>query len=95
MNEFNTPITGAAHPSFGLAALCIIGGTVAFIKKGIHYTYIGNIKFKCIFKGSKPSLIAGLSLGSSYALSGYLINQNKDYGLELASVCFLKSISNS
>ncbi|KAI9369699.1 transmembrane proteins 14C-domain-containing protein [Aspergillus egyptiacus] len=34
--------------------------------------------------GSRPSLIAGLGLGVSYAFSGYLIKQNKDYGTELA-----------
>ncbi|KAJ9201655.1 hypothetical protein DTO166G4_4138 [Paecilomyces variotii] len=34
--------------------------------------------------GSKPSLIAGLGLGASYAYAGYLIKQNKDYGTELA-----------
>ncbi|KAI1800988.1 transmembrane proteins 14C-domain-containing protein [Daldinia bambusicola] len=33
---------------------------------------------------SRPSLIAGLGLGVSYALSGYLIKENKDYGTELA-----------
>ncbi|KAL2807719.1 transmembrane proteins 14C-domain-containing protein [Aspergillus granulosus] len=34
--------------------------------------------------GSKPSLIAGLGLGASYAFAGYLIKENKDYGTELA-----------
>ncbi|OQE25062.1 hypothetical protein PENSTE_c006G10121 [Penicillium steckii] len=33
---------------------------------------------------STPSLIAGLGLGTSYALSGYLIKENKDFGTELA-----------
>ncbi|CBF87113.1 transmembrane proteins 14C-domain-containing protein [Aspergillus tetrazonus] len=33
---------------------------------------------------SRPSLIAGLGLGVSYAFSGYLLKQNKDYGAELA-----------
>ncbi|KAF5865994.1 hypothetical protein ETB97_001572 [Aspergillus alliaceus] len=33
---------------------------------------------------SAPSLIAGVGLGISYACSGYLIKQNKDYGTELA-----------
>ncbi|KAI1099615.1 transmembrane proteins 14C-domain-containing protein [Jackrogersella minutella] len=33
---------------------------------------------------SKPSLIAGLGLGASYAYAGYLIKGNKDYGTELA-----------
>ncbi|KAF7530205.1 hypothetical protein G7054_g9616 [Neopestalotiopsis clavispora] len=34
--------------------------------------------------GSKPSLIAGIGLGASYAVAGYLIKENKDYGTELA-----------
>ncbi|KAH8730020.1 transmembrane proteins 14C-domain-containing protein [Phaeosphaeriaceae sp. PMI808] len=34
--------------------------------------------------GSKPSLIAGLVLGASYGVAGYLIKENKDYGTELA-----------
>ncbi|BCS21846.1 TMEM14 family protein [Aspergillus puulaauensis] len=33
---------------------------------------------------STPSLVAGLGLGVSYAFSGYLLKQNKDYGAELA-----------
>ncbi|KAL3472548.1 transmembrane proteins 14C-domain-containing protein [Aspergillus californicus] len=33
---------------------------------------------------STPSLVAGLGLGVSYAVSGYLLKQNKDYGAELA-----------
>ncbi|KAL4876556.1 transmembrane proteins 14C-domain-containing protein [Aspergillus karnatakaensis] len=33
---------------------------------------------------SAPSLIAGVGLGVSYAYSGYLLKQNKDYGSELA-----------
>ncbi|KAL4809826.1 transmembrane proteins 14C-domain-containing protein [Aspergillus unguis] len=33
---------------------------------------------------SRPSLIAGLGLGASYAFSGYLLKGNKDYGAELA-----------
>ncbi|BDD62508.1 hypothetical protein MPDQ_006003 [Monascus purpureus] len=33
---------------------------------------------------STPSLIAGVGLGISYAYSGYLIKENKDYGTELA-----------
>ncbi|KAJ0418204.1 transmembrane proteins 14C-domain-containing protein [Aspergillus carlsbadensis] len=33
---------------------------------------------------SRPSLIAGLGLGASYAFAGYLIKENKDYGTELA-----------
>ncbi|OJI99676.1 hypothetical protein ASPVEDRAFT_126722 [Aspergillus versicolor CBS 583.65] len=33
---------------------------------------------------STPSLVAGLGLGVSYAASGYLLKQNKDYGAELA-----------
>ncbi|KAK6459999.1 transmembrane proteins 14C-domain-containing protein [Scheffersomyces coipomensis] len=35
-------------------------------------------------KGSLPSLIAGVTLGSLYGVSGYLLKQNGDYGLELA-----------
>ncbi|KAL1873225.1 hypothetical protein Daus18300_004045 [Diaporthe australafricana] len=34
--------------------------------------------------GSKPSLIAGVGLGVSYGLAGYLLKENKDYGSELA-----------
>ncbi|KAJ4391950.1 hypothetical protein N0V93_005570 [Gnomoniopsis smithogilvyi] len=34
--------------------------------------------------GSKPSLIAGVGLGASYGLAGYLLRENKDYGSELA-----------
>ncbi|KAI2463444.1 transmembrane proteins 14C-domain-containing protein [Annulohypoxylon bovei var. microspora] len=33
---------------------------------------------------SLPSIIAGLGLGASYAYSGYLLKNNKDYGAELA-----------
>ncbi|KAI1776450.1 transmembrane proteins 14C-domain-containing protein [Hypoxylon cercidicola] len=33
---------------------------------------------------SRPSLVAGLGLGLSYAYAGYLIKGNKDYGTELA-----------
>ncbi|KAF3028876.1 hypothetical protein E8E15_007927 [Penicillium rubens] len=33
---------------------------------------------------SAPSLIAGVGLGISYAYSGYLIKENRDYGTELA-----------
>ncbi|KAK1967727.1 transmembrane protein 14C [Colletotrichum eremochloae] len=33
---------------------------------------------------SKPSLIAGLTLGASFACAGYLLKKNKDYGAELA-----------
>ncbi|CRK30083.1 hypothetical protein BN1708_015740 [Verticillium longisporum] len=33
---------------------------------------------------SKPSLIAGLTLGTSFAFAGYLLKKNKDYGAELA-----------
>ncbi|CAN3355927.1 hypothetical protein DICA4_C01596 [Diutina catenulata] len=35
-------------------------------------------------KRSMPSLIAGLAFGGLYAVSGYLLKQNADYGLELA-----------
>ncbi|KAK7749655.1 hypothetical protein SLS53_000233 [Cytospora paraplurivora] len=34
--------------------------------------------------GSKPSLIAGVGLGTSYALAGYLLKENKNYGAETA-----------
>ncbi|KAJ0116994.1 hypothetical protein J7T55_003409 [Diaporthe amygdali] len=34
--------------------------------------------------GSKPSLIAGVGLGASYGVAGYLLKENKDYGSELA-----------
>ncbi|CAI7616639.1 hypothetical protein N7455_008746 [Penicillium solitum] len=57
----------AEHPSFTLAALLPIGGTVGFLRTR-----------------SAPSLIAGVGLGVSYAYSGYLIKENKDYGTELA-----------
>ncbi|EUC32266.1 hypothetical protein COCVIDRAFT_14549 [Bipolaris victoriae FI3] len=33
---------------------------------------------------STPSLVAGIGLGASYALAGYRIKQNQDYGTELA-----------
>jgi uncharacterized membrane protein (UPF0136 family) len=35
-------------------------------------------------KGSKASLIAGLGVGTLYGVSGYLLHQNADYGIELA-----------
>lgn len=35
-------------------------------------------------KGSKPSLIAGATVGLVYATAGYLLKQNADWGLELA-----------
>ncbi|KAL3230197.1 Uncharacterized protein RNJ44_01560 [Nakaseomyces bracarensis] len=35
-------------------------------------------------KKSIPSLVAGLAFGSVYAISGYLLHMNRDYGLELA-----------
>ncbi|KAH9892115.1 transmembrane proteins 14C-domain-containing protein [Xylariomycetidae sp. FL2044] len=57
----------AQHPSFTLAGLLSVGGTMGYVRTG-----------------SRPSLIAGLGLGASYALSGYLIKENKDYGTELA-----------
>ncbi|KAJ3163109.1 hypothetical protein HDU86_002278 [Geranomyces michiganensis] len=34
---------------------------------------------------SRPSLIAGLAFGALYSLSGYLIQTNGDYGVELAA----------
>ncbi|KAJ3317203.1 hypothetical protein HDV06_001847 [Boothiomyces sp. JEL0866] len=34
---------------------------------------------------SRPSLIAGLAFGTLYATSGYLLDKNKDYGVELAA----------
>lgn len=35
-------------------------------------------------KKSLPSLFAGLAFGGVYAISGYLLHMNRDYGLELA-----------
>ena len=35
-------------------------------------------------KKSLPSLVAGLTFGGLYAISGYLLHLNRDYGLELA-----------
>lgn len=35
-------------------------------------------------KGSVPSLVAGIVLGSTYAFLGYLLKNNADYGLEIA-----------
>ncbi|RYP62500.1 hypothetical protein DL769_007279 [Monosporascus sp. CRB-8-3] len=34
---------------------------------------------------SRPSLVAGLTLGASFACAGYLLKKNGDYGAELAS----------
>ncbi|TPX65465.1 hypothetical protein SpCBS45565_g05121 [Spizellomyces sp. 'palustris'] len=34
---------------------------------------------------SRPSLIAGLAFGALYTLSGYLIQNNLNYGIELAT----------
>ncbi|KAI8912705.1 transmembrane proteins 14C-domain-containing protein [Gorgonomyces haynaldii] len=42
---------------------------------------MGYIKGK-----SLPSLIAGSTFGALYLTSGYLIQTNKDYGVELAGV---------
>lgn len=36
-------------------------------------------------KASKPSLIAGVAFGAAFATSGYLIKNNKDFGMEIAS----------
>ncbi|RKP03540.1 hypothetical protein CXG81DRAFT_23801 [Caulochytrium protostelioides] len=36
-------------------------------------------------RGSRPSLIAGWTLGSLFVLSGYLIQTNGNYGFELAT----------
>ncbi|KAI8845494.1 transmembrane proteins 14C-domain-containing protein [Chytridium lagenaria] len=41
---------------------------------------MGYVKAK-----SLPSLIAGLTFASLYAYSGYLIQSNADYGVELAT----------
>jgi uncharacterized membrane protein (UPF0136 family) len=38
---------------------------------------------------SKPSLVGGLFIGSCYFCSGYLIKENKDYGIQSA---FMTSI---
>jgi uncharacterized membrane protein (UPF0136 family) len=35
-------------------------------------------------KGSIPSLAAGLTFSAAYGVAGYLLQQNADYGLELA-----------
>ncbi|KAK6205085.1 transmembrane proteins 14C-domain-containing protein [Scheffersomyces amazonensis] len=35
-------------------------------------------------KGSLPSLVAGLTFGTIYGYSGYLLHKNADWGLELA-----------
>ncbi|KAI5958819.1 hypothetical protein KGF57_002253 [Candida theae] len=35
-------------------------------------------------KGSVPSLIGGLGVATLYGVSGYLLNQNANYGIELA-----------
>jgi uncharacterized membrane protein (UPF0136 family) len=40
---------------------------------------IGYIKGKSV-----PSLVAGLTFGTLYATSAYLISKNKNYGVELA-----------
>jgi uncharacterized membrane protein (UPF0136 family) len=34
---------------------------------------------------SIPSLVAGVSIGALYAVSGYLIQTNRNYGVELAT----------
>ncbi|KAJ3124234.1 hypothetical protein HK098_001296 [Nowakowskiella sp. JEL0407] len=56
---------------------------IAFTMGGICSVggVIGYAKSK-----SLPSLIAGVSFGSLFAISGYLISKNKDYGVELATV---------
>ncbi|KAI8826044.1 transmembrane proteins 14C-domain-containing protein [Fimicolochytrium jonesii] len=35
---------------------------------------------------SRPSLIAGLAFGALYSVSGYLLQQNAEYGAPLAAV---------
>ncbi|ORZ30818.1 putative transmembrane protein 14 [Catenaria anguillulae PL171] len=35
-------------------------------------------------QGSRPSLIAGVTLGAAYATAAYLLKNNLDYGTELA-----------
>ncbi|KFA65046.1 hypothetical protein S40285_08324 [Stachybotrys chlorohalonatus IBT 40285] len=59
----------AEHPAFTLAGLCKLAAGGSF---GFYRTR------------SKPSLIAGLTLGASFACAGYLLKKNKDYGAELA-----------
>ncbi|GJC88582.1 TMEM14 YJR085C [Colletotrichum liriopes] len=44
----------------------------------------GGGTFGYVRTGSKPSLIAGLTLGLSFATAGYLLKKNRDYGAELA-----------
>lgn len=50
-------------------------------------------------KGSVPSLVAGLGVSALYGVSGYLLNQNANYGLELAlgtsSLLFAAGLSRS
>ncbi|KAJ3303640.1 hypothetical protein HDV03_003614 [Kappamyces sp. JEL0829] len=38
-----------------------------------------------IVRNSRPSLAAGVVIGTAYAASGYLIQNNKDNGVELAT----------
>lgn len=35
-------------------------------------------------KGSVVSLVAGLAVGGVYGYSGYLLHENRDYGIQLA-----------
>ena len=46
-----------------------------------------------IRKSSRPSLIAGLAFGATFGIAGYLIKNNKDYGIEVASGASLLLVS--
>ncbi|GMG39831.1 unnamed protein product [Ambrosiozyma monospora] len=52
-----------------------------------------------IKKGSVPSLIAGTSLSAVYLTAGYLLHENKEYGIHTAlfgsSVLLLAGLSRS
>jgi uncharacterized membrane protein (UPF0136 family) len=54
--------TGSAHINLTMAGLVAA--------QGMYVYFIQN-------PGSKPALIIGLAIGGAYALSGYLINDNR------------------